>query len=342
MTPRPGQDGSEAYAVDMAVTPAPAAQRRPTYRLRLCHSSDFARRLEALGNADHLPPGHRSYGLVTVEYELHAQPLARWRLRRVRDIGWEPPERDELLILEDRWYWFQSQDAVEYDESWETAPPPFWHLFAPESLMSLCQVEPAQLAILGGRSLRTMRMTPRPEHAPRAFAYWGPEADTYRLHIDDETGIALRAEASFAGNVFQVDEVTSLEVDPPLPPDLFDPHLDPRDVLYRKGDIGPGYRVPPARAARSIEREAFDLLLPQPLPPGASLRVCNRRLAEDFPGGFRVQVDLASGRHLVLIQYAARNASAPAILRGRTALDVSGTADPAETESILALLAPAH
>jgi len=37
-----------------------------------------------------------------MEYELHAQPPARWRLRRVRDIGGEPPGRDERLVLEDR------------------------------------------------------------------------------------------------------------------------------------------------------------------------------------------------------------------------------------------------
>lgn len=331
----------DAYAVGMAVTPVLAPQR-PTYRMRLRHSRDSARQWEALGHADYLSPGHPPTGLVTVEYELHAQPPTRWRLRRVRDVGGEPPERDERLILEDRWYWFQSEDAVEYDESRETAPPTFWHLFTPDSVMSLCRVEPAQPAVLDGRSVRTMMMQPHPEHPPRAFAYWGPGAETYRLHIDEETGIALRAAALFVGHVFQVDEVTSLEVDPPLPPDLFDPHLDPHDVLYRKGDIGPGIRVPSALAARYAARDGFDLLLPQPLPPGAALRVWNRPMTDDFPGGIRVQVDLASGRHLVLFQYAARNASASATLLGRTALDVSGNANPAETESILALLAPAR
>lgn len=337
---RPGYDGADAYAVGMATArPVPASQR-PMYRLRLRHSSDFTRRLEALGSADYQPPGHRSAGLVAVEYELHAQPPARWRLRRVRDVGGEPPERDERLILEDRWFWFQSEDAVEYDESREGAPRTFWHLFTPESLLSLCQVEPERRAVLGGRSVRTMTMHPRPGHPPQVFGYWGGGADTYRLHIDEETGIALRAEAFFAGHVFLVDEVTSLEVDPTASPDIFEPHLDPHDVFYRKGEVGPGIRVAPARAARYADRDGFDLLLPQSLPPGASLRVWNRRLTEDRPGGIRVQVDLASGRNLVFMQHAVHEAAQSATVRGRTAFEVSGTATAAEAEGLLSLLVP--
>ncbi|WP_367318367.1 hypothetical protein [Streptomyces sp. HUAS ZL42] len=178
---------------------------------------------------------------------------------------------------------------------------------------------------------------PRPEHPALAFAYWGAGADTYRLHIDESTGLVLRAEASFAEHLFQVDEVVQLELDPEVPPAFFEPDLDPKDVLYGKGDAGPGLRVPPARAARYAVAAGFDLLLPQPLPSGASLRVWQRPVSRRE---LRVQVDLPSGRHVELIQYARRDASGPVSLRGRTCLDVGGTADPKESGSLLALLAP--
>lgn len=333
----------------MGVPPDPVL--RPTlYRLRLQHGVDFARSLEALGQAQYLPPEHSRSGLITVEYELHAQPPDRWRLRRVRDVGGEPPGRDERLVDGNRWYWchpnddveydeYRPEDAVEYDEYQQAAPENFRHLFEPGSLLSLCRVEQVQPAVLDGRSVRVVMAHPRPEHPARAFVYWGAGADTYRLHIDESTGIVLRAEASFAGHAFQVDEVIQLELDPDVPPGLFQPDLDPKDVLYRKGDIGPGLRVPPARAARYAVAEGFDLLLPQPLPPGASLRVWHRPLGRRE---IRVQVDLASGRHVVLRQYASQSASGPATLHGRTCLDVSGTADPEETRTLLALLAPAR
>ncbi|MBT2390734.1 hypothetical protein J7E87_15190 [Streptomyces sp. ISL-1] len=331
----------------MAVPPAPAP-RPALYRLRLRHGVDFARRLEAMGQTQLRPPGVGHSGLVTVEYELHAQPPARWRLRHVRDVGSEPPGRDERLVVEDRWYWFHPNDDVEYDEFQpggavaydeyrQTTPHVFRHLFEPDSLLALCQVERVRPAVLDGRRVGMVVAHPHPEHPARAFAYWGAGADTYRLHVDESTGLVLRAEASFAEHPFQVDEVVQLELGPDVPPALFQPDLDPKNVLYRKGDIGPGLRVPPARAARYAAAEGFDLLLPQPLPRGASLRVWDRPVSRRE---MRVQVDLASGRHVVLIQYAPRDASGPVTLRGRTCLDVSGTADPEETGSLLALLAP--
>jgi hypothetical protein len=351
VTPRPGQDELRTYAAGMAVPPAPAL-RPGLYRLRLRHGVDFARRPEAGGHAEYLPPEHRHSGLVTMEYELHAQPPARWRLRRVRDVGGEPPGRDELLVVEDRWYWFhpnddveydayRPQDAVPYDEYLQTVPAHFRHLFEPDSLLALCQVEQAPPAVLIGRGARVVTAHPRPEHPARAFASWGPGADAYRLHVDESTGLVLRAEALFAGHPFQVDEVTGLDLDADVPPALFEADLGPKDVLYRRGDIGPGRRVPPARAARYAAAEGFELLLPQPLPPGASLRLWDRRVEQPARRReIRVQVDLASGRHVVLHLYAAHNASGPVTLRGRTALDVSGTADPGETGNLLALLAP--
>ncbi|MBC2902451.1 hypothetical protein [Streptomyces cupreus] len=329
----------------MAVRPTPA--RPALYGLRLCHSMDFARSLEALGQAQYLPPGHLHTGLVTVDYELYAQPPVRWRLRRVRDIGGESPGRDERLVDGNRWYWFhpnddveyQPEDAVAYDEYQHTAPETFRHLFTPDALLSLCRVDQVRPDVLDGRSVRVVVAHPLPEHSPRAFACWGAGADTYRLHIDESTGVVLRTEASFAGHVLRVDEVIRLELDPDVSPGLFRPDLAPHDVLYRKGEVGPGRRVPPTRAARYAAAEGFDLLLPQLLPPGASLRVWDRRQ----PVGrreIRVQVDLASGRHVVLIQHAARDASGPVTVRGRTCLEVSGTADSEETGSLLALLEP--
>ncbi|WP_141316007.1 hypothetical protein [Streptomyces spinoverrucosus] len=331
----------------MAVPPAPAF-RPALYRLRLRHGVDFARRPEPLGQVEYLPPEHRRCGLVTVEYELHAKPPARWRLCRVRGVGGETPGRDEILVVEDRWYWFHPNDDVEYDEYrpedaapydayQQTVPDHFQHLFEPDSLLALCQVQRTPPAVLLGRSVRVVVAHPRPGHPARAFALWGPGADAYRLHIDASTGLALRAEAFVAGHPFQVDEVVGLELDPDVPPALFEAGLDPRDVLYRRGDIGPGRRVPPARAARYAAAEGFDLLLPQPLPPEGSLRIWDRPLSRRE---IRVQVDLASGRHVVMLQYAAHDASGPPALRGRTCVDVSGTADPEETENLMALLAP--
>jgi hypothetical protein len=228
---------------------------------------------------EQLPAEHRHFGLVTVEYELHAQPPARWRLRRVRDVGGEPPGRDELLVVEDRWYWFHPNDDVEYDayrpqddvpydEYRQTVPEHFQHLFEPESLLALCQVEQAAPAVLLGRSVRVVLARPRPGQPAGAFASWGPGADAYRLHIDASTGLVLRAEALVGGRPFQADEVVGLELDPDVPPALFEAGPNPRDVLYRRGDIGPGRRVPSARAARYAAAAGFDLLLPQPLPPG--------------------------------------------------------------------------
>ncbi|MBA4866950.1 hypothetical protein H1V43_37785 [Streptomyces sp. PSKA54] len=331
----------------MAVPPAPAL-RPALYRLRLRHGVDFARRPQARGAAEYLPPEQRHSGLVTVEYELHAQPPARWRLRRVLDVGGEPPGRDERLVLEDRWYWFhpnddveynayRREDAVPYDAYRQTVPDHFRHLFEPDSLLALCQVEQAPPAVLLGRSVRVVVARPLPGQPARAFAAWGPGADAYRLHIDESTGLVLRAEALGGGRPLQVDEVVGLELDPDVPPALFEARLDPGEVLYRRGDIGPGRRVPPARAARYAAAAGFDLLLPQPLPPGASLRVWDRPLGRRE---IRVQVDLASGRHVVLLQYAADYASGPPAFRGRTCLDVSGTAEPEERGSLLALLAP--
>ncbi|MGP3948693.1 hypothetical protein [Streptomyces sp. 7N604] len=336
----------------MGVPPDPAL--RPTvYRLRLRHGVDFARRPEAMGHEPYLPSGHRHAGLVTVEYELHAQPPARWRLRRVRDIGGEPPGRDERIVDGNRWYWFHPNDAVEYDEYrpedaveyeeyQQTVPENFRHLFEPDSLLSLCRVEQAQPAILDERSVRVVMAHPLPEHPARAFGYWGAGADGYRLHIDQSTGIVLRAEASFAAHPFQVDQVIQLELDPDVPPTLFQPDHDPKDVLYRKGDIGPGRRVPSTRAARYAAAEGFDLLVPQPLPSGASLRIWDRRVEQPISRReIRVQVDLASGRHVVMIQYAVRDACGSTTRRGRTCLDVSGTANAQETRTLLTHLVSA-
>lgn len=347
MTSGPGQEEQGAYAVGMAVPPVPAL-RPALYRLRLRHGLDIAGRAEAVGQTQLGPPGFGHSGLVSVEYELHAQPPARWRLRQVRDVGGGPPDRDERLIVEDRWYWFHPNDDVEYDEfqpesavPYEeyrpTTPHVFRHLFEPDSLLALCHVQQVRPAVLDGRRVRMVLSHPRPEHPARAFAYWGAGADTYRLHIDESTGLVLHAEASFAEHPFQVDEVVRLELDPDVPPAIFQPDLDPKDVLYRKGDTGPGLRVPPARAARYAAAEQFDLLLPHPLPSGASLRVWQRPVGRRE---IRVQIDLPSGRHVVLIQYAPRDASGPITLRGRTCLDVGGTAEPEESGSLLALLAP--
>ncbi len=273
------------------------------------------------------------FEMSSAQYELWAAPPDRWRLRRGGRSTALPLPRDERIVEGNRWYWLGPDDGVEWGDAADPAPPTFRHLFAPGTLLERCQVTEAGTEPVAGRPARVVVARPRPDADLDAFVDWGAGADSYRLHLDAELGVALRAEASGRGRVFQVDEVLQLRVEPDPAPDLFRFTPGPDDVLYRMGEYAPGKLLPLEDAVRAARGAGFDLLLPYPLPEGARLRAWLR------PGErptVRVQADLADGARVVLVQRAAGPGEKP--LRGNTHVEVSGSLP--EVEQVLAGLRP--
>ncbi|MCX9190993.1 hypothetical protein C3Y87_06120 [Carbonactinospora thermoautotrophica] len=271
------------------------------------------------------------FEMSSVQYELWAAPPDRWRLRRGGRPAGLPLPRDERIIEGNRWYWLGPDDGVEWGDAADSAPPTFRHLFEPWTLLERCQVSEEGAAPVAGRPARVVVARPRDG---ADVTDWGAGADSYRLHLDAELDVALRAEASGQGRVFQVEEVLELREEPDPAPDLFRFTPGPDDVLYRTGESGPGKLLPLEDAVRAARAAGFDLLLPYPLPEGARLRAWLHR-----PGAqprVRVQVDLADGARVVLVQRVAGPGEKP--LWGNTYVEVSGSLPQAE--QVLAGLAP--
>ncbi|MGN9777713.1 hypothetical protein ACTMS0_18405 [Micromonospora sp. H33] len=329
----------------MPARPAAASDPTVRYRLRLRELHDFAGQWAALGRPYRPGPAglvgveYDPPGLVGIEFELWAQPPRRWRMRRIKDVPGNAVERDDRFVDGDRWYWAQPEDAVEYGDATDGAPPTFRHLFQPETLLTHCAVTAAGSGQHIGRPADIAIARPRPDVPPNRLGHWGQGAEEYEMHIDRATGIVLRSAARHHGAIFHLDEVIDMEVNPDLPAGVFSPPFGPLDVLHRRGETGPGILTTPSRARRRAQQHGFDLLLPQPLPPGAVLRVWHRPPIEPSRRyEMLVQVDLPSGRNVVLFQHAAHPGSP--MLVNRTCVEVTGTADAEEVQEIIRRLTP--
>jgi hypothetical protein len=308
------------------------------YRLILRDTRDLGRYRAALGSAQAAmglspvdptdPPGPGQESRVdqthSMEFELLARPPGDWLQRRITD----PAERDLRLVTPNGWWWFTQFDGVEYGGPRDPAPPVYRHLFELDALLALCEPAHVEPSRHRERPAQLMTLRPRPGVSPPAFPPWPVGAERFDLWVDDGTGIVVRAEARRDETVFWEHDVLDLTV---LPDDqsAFLPVIGASDVLYRAGEDPPGVLVPLHRAPERARQRGVELLLPRPAPPDWLVRVWVRSGSPPV----RVQVDLSSGRHVVLWQFRRADEG--------TELTVDGTATANETAAVVSALAPA-
>ena len=305
--------------------PEPARTPKSTSTPEPTSTPESAHTAESAGPRD---GGDRSH---SVEFELLARPPGHWRQRRTKDPApaADPPERDLRLVTPNGWWWFTQFDGVQYGGPGDPAPPISSHPFELDALLALCEREHVGPSRHRQRPARMMTLRPRPGTSPPAFQPWPVGAERFELWVDDETGIVVRATAWWGDAVFWEHVVLEMAVLPDEPA-AFEAVIGPHDVLYRTDEDPPGVLVPLHRAPGRARRRGVDLLLPAPAPPDSLVRVWIR------PGSppVRVQVDLSSGRHVVLWQFRHEDEQ-------RTPVTVTGTATSDEKAAVVSALTPA-
>ena len=171
-------------------------------------------------------PSSGREAVVTPENEITVQdsrlwldPPARWRYE-VAVGGGDP---GAVFVTDGPLWWSYAPSLHAYSN--ESAPDRYpgqrehqeWHLFHPDEVVAELTVTSTRQEDRDGRRVELIEGVARADHVPSLPS----GADTYHLVIDRDRGIALRMAASADGVEFSSVEITSLEMDVPLGPELF-------------------------------------------------------------------------------------------------------------------------
>ena len=168
----------------------------------------------------------RSVSTETPEDEIVAQASRLWlggpsRWRYEVDV----PGGATAVYVTDGALWWSYAPSI-HAHSNESAPDRYpgqrehqeWQLFHPEEVLGALRVTSTRLDKRAGRSVEIVEaVAHESDHVPSLPS----GADSYHLVIDRDRGIALRMAASADGVEFSSVEITSLEMDLPLAPELF-------------------------------------------------------------------------------------------------------------------------
>ena len=126
------------------------------------------------------------------------------------------------------WSWSRTQGLItnEGAANHEHGSGPAEGLIDPARHLSALDVQPEGRGIFLSRPAFLVTAAPRPSKRgsfDETHHMLGTGADEYRLVVDGETGIFLRAEARFQGNAFRIVEVEQIAVDETFGESTFDP-----------------------------------------------------------------------------------------------------------------------
>jgi len=152
------------------------------------------------------------------ESRLWLDPPSRWRLEV------DVPGQGAAVVVNDGplwWSYLPSGHAYSNESEPERYPRqsehPEWHLFHPDDVLAALLVRTTRLEEREGRNVQMIEASAQGDYVPSLPS----GADTYHVVIDRDRGIALRMAASADGVEFSSVEITSLEMDVPLAPELF-------------------------------------------------------------------------------------------------------------------------
>ena len=139
---------------------------------------------------------------------------------------------DEVVtaVFRGEWWWSRSrtQGVITNDgaANQEHGSGPAEGLIDPARHLSSLGLEPEGRSSFLSRPAIIVKATPRASKRgsfDETLHMLGTGADEYRLVVDSETGILLRGEARFHGDVFRVVEVEEIAVDETFSENTFDP-----------------------------------------------------------------------------------------------------------------------
>ena len=167
----------------------------------------------------------RSVLTETPEDEIVAQASRLWlegpsRWRYEVDV----PGGAAAVYVTDGALWWSYAPSI-HAHSNESAPDRYpgqrehqeWQLFHPEEVLAALRVTSTRQEERDGRRVELIEAVARADRVPSLPS----GADRYHLVIDRDRGIVLRMAASADGVEFSSVEITSLEMDLPLAPELF-------------------------------------------------------------------------------------------------------------------------